>query len=392
MDSRVVIVLMIDGLRARALGAYGNTSHPTPSLDKLASESLVFDRFLSESTDLADCYDALWQGRHALDLRSPAGDDLIARLTAEGYLCHLVTDEPEIAGRAEAKKFDQVTLVKTGLSMPASEVFNTAIGRTIETAADILGEWSAEYEQPRLLWVHLKGMIAPWDAPAELAEELRDEDDPELVPSVEVPHGKVAEGDEGADEAFLASCRYAAQVMVLDQALGALDHLLIELWPETPATIVLAGVRGFALGEHRQMGIEGPAHRELFHLPLLVRSRGVAELRRSAAFVQPSDFFTLLTTLANSDSLSVLPRKVAGGKSGKSRYLETGDWSYVDRSTDEPPQLFVQPDDAWQANNVASRCHEQIEQLAQLSESICVARQQGVAWNLLQLPPVDAGR
>jgi len=59
MTSRVLIVLIVDGLRARALGAYGNTAYETPALDQLASESLLFDRVLGESTDLDDVYNAL---------------------------------------------------------------------------------------------------------------------------------------------------------------------------------------------------------------------------------------------------------------------------------------------------------------------------------------------
>jgi arylsulfatase A-like enzyme len=387
MDSRVVIVVMVDGLRARALGAYGNTSYSTPALDKLASESLVFDRYLSESTTLEDAYDALWRGRHALDSSSIGGDDLIARLIANDYLCHLVTDEPEIASRAESEAFEQVTLVETDVTEPAAEVFDTAIGRTVEAAANILGEWASEYEQPRLLWLHLKGMTAPWDAPTDLPEELRDEDDPELVPRIDVPQGAIAEGDDGLDEAFLASCRYAGQVMALDQALGAIDRLLVELWPETPATIVLAGVRGFALGEHGRLGIEGPAYRELFHLPLLVRSTGVPGLRRNAVLVQPSDLHAMLASLTSADDLPVSGREVAGGKSSDSMFLETDDWSYVVPSRDEPPQLFVAPDDAWQANNIASRCHEQLEEFAHLRQAIDTAAHQGRSWKLLELDP-----
>src|SRR5690606_11808129 len=146
----------------------------------------------------------------------------------------------------------------------------------------------------------------------------------------------------------------------LDQALGAIDRLLVELWPETPATIVLAGVRGFALGEHRRLGIEGPAYRELFQLPLLVRSPGVPGLRRSAAMTQTSDLRGMLRSLASTDTFPIARRDIAGGIAGESLFLETDDWSYVVPSPAEPPPLFLAPDDPWQANNIASRCHEQL--------------------------------
>ena len=71
-----------------------------------------------------------------------------------------------------------------------------------------------------------------------------------------------------------------------------------------------------------------------------------------------------------------------------SSFLETEDWSYVVPSPDEAPQLFVAPDDAWQANNIASRCHEQLEEFAHLRQAIDTAAQQGRSWRLLELDPM----
>ena len=38
-----ILVIAVDGLRAAALGAYGNTTFPTPALDQFAADSIVFD-------------------------------------------------------------------------------------------------------------------------------------------------------------------------------------------------------------------------------------------------------------------------------------------------------------------------------------------------------------
>lgn len=377
-----MVVLTVDGLRARALGCYGNTWFGTPAIDELASGGRVFDRVLAESTDLEPNVRAWWTGRHALDQRGEAAVPLMKQLADEGYLCRLVTDDRAISAAGESAGFDEVTCVGGEVEAPAAEVFDTAIGRALETAADVLGEWSAEYEQPRLLWVHLRGMMAPWDAPTEFAEQLRDEDDPVIEASIEVPDSALPDGRD-ADAAFLAGCRYAAQVMTLDRTFGALDNLLGELWPESPATVVLAGTRGFALGEHGVVGLGEIAYREQFHVPLVVRAAGVPATTRSASLLQTSDLHRLLLQLATNRPLAPAERMVAVGRCHDSMYLETEEWSYV-ADGESSPRLFVQPDDAWQANDVASLCPSEVQRLETLRTQVTDAAAAGDPWHRMQ--------
>lgn len=386
MTNPALVVVTIDGLRARALGAYGNTAYETPSLDQFASQSLVFDRFLAESIHLDATFDALWSAQHALHASRDKSPQLLTSLSEQGYLLRLVTDDPALSERAEAPLFDEVTLLDTAIDQPADEVFDTAIGQTLQAAADVLGEWSAEYEQPRLLWIHLRGLTAAWDAPAEMAASLLDDDDPDLPSSVAAPNGQLTDEQQASDEAFLASCRYAAQVMTLDRCLGGLDGLIEELWPEAPPTVVLAGTRGYALGEHGRLGIGGAAYRELFHAPLLIRGATTPPLQRHAGLMQTSDLPTLLSQLATGAVPVPTKRSVAAGVADDSHFYETDDWSLVTDSSDQQShELFVQPDDAWQANNIASLCHAEVEQLVSLSQIVANHAANGEPWAGLEL-------
>ncbi|NOY29027.1 MAG: hypothetical protein GXP28_02280, partial [Planctomycetes bacterium] len=92
MDGRHVICIVVDGLRASALGAYGNTSHPTPQLDALASRSLVADWLWADSPSLKGFYRSAWQGVHALQTSDQA--PLPQLLHEAGVLQWLVTDDP----------------------------------------------------------------------------------------------------------------------------------------------------------------------------------------------------------------------------------------------------------------------------------------------------------
>ena len=59
-----ILVVVVDGLRASALGAYGNTTFPTPALDRFAADSLLLDRCYSPSAELEQIYHALWLSEH----------------------------------------------------------------------------------------------------------------------------------------------------------------------------------------------------------------------------------------------------------------------------------------------------------------------------------------
>lgn len=386
MNNPALVLITIDGLRARALGAYGNASYETPSLDQFASQSLVFDRFLVETTCIESAFDSLCTGHHALSATSTADPHLLAALREQGYVIRMVTDEPLVAQRKHTSMFDEVTLVEMDSNQPADDIFDTAIGKTLQAAADVLGEWSTEYEQPRMLWIHMKGLTASWDAPPELAASQLDDDDPELSVSTVSPKGQLTDEQQASDEAFLASCRYAAQVMVLDRCFGGLLGLVEELYPETPPTLMLAGLRGFALGEHGRLGLGGPAYRELLHAPLVVRGAKVSVLQRTASLVQTSDLPSMIQQLATEKPLTPPRRLVAVGLADNSHSYETNDWSLVSRSGATPiDELFVQPDDPWQANNVATRCYDELQQFDALRKTISKRATSGEDWAKLEL-------
>ena len=150
----------------------------------------------------------------------------------------------------------------------------------------------------------------------EFAESLVDDDDPTIVDSLHVPEQPIADSYEASDEVFLTACRYAGQVMALDQSIGAIDSLLTELCPSAPATVVFGGVRGFALGEHGHLGLGSPAYRELFHVPLIIRGPLVPRIVRRNELLQWSDISDLLVALAGGETPPEAEQNVAAGRVG----------------------------------------------------------------------------
>ncbi|MEM9186491.1 MAG: hypothetical protein AAGB00_08365, partial [Planctomycetota bacterium] len=230
-----------------------------------------------------------------------------------------------------------------------------------------------------LLWLHTRGFGGPWDAPTPVIRELVEEDDPEPPVSVVPKDGPIDPVAE-PDARFVAACRYAAQVAVLDACLGAWLDAVDDRLRDAPPRVVLLGLRGYALGEHGACGIESPApYNEARHVPLLIRDgAAVAPGRRWAKGLVPlSATPNMLAMLAHDESEPPKPAAYAtdaavdaaacgaltlrgAGATG----LRTADWCLIAPHTrDEPAELYVKPDDRWDANNVASRAADIVDEL-----------------------------
>lgn len=394
MPPTPLVVIAVDGLRASALGAYGNTLFPTPALDRLASESISFDRFVLDSVDLPDIYRSLLGGVHAMapdrDLPKPT---LGESLAASGFVSHLVTDEPQLVHHPSLSGIDEVTLLDTDTTQAASTATETATGQVLAAAAEVALSLT-DGDKPPLLWVHLRGCCGPWDAPPELADSLVEEEDPPLEPSIAIPQGTVPPGDPD-DGAFFATCRYAGQIMAFDQCLEAFLATLPLIWPATPPALLLLGTRGFALGEHGTLG-QGGLYSEQLHTPLLVRlpdqSQGLA---RSHSLVQPHQLSEMLGQLASGEFVQPTDGGLAVSQCGGRVALRTHDWLAVElppSDSSHPWELYVKPDDQWEANDVASLCHDEIEQFTQLRAAVLEAAAAGQPFFLPKEEEEGAGQ
>src|SRR5215211_4782522 len=91
-----MLVVVVDGLRASALGAYGNTTFPTPALDEFAAEGVLYDSCFAPTSDLVDIYKALWWSRHparTVSQGKESGDSellsLAGQFEKQGFDCTL---------------------------------------------------------------------------------------------------------------------------------------------------------------------------------------------------------------------------------------------------------------------------------------------------------------
>lgn len=359
-----LLVLILDRLPLSFLGCYGNDWIDTPALDRIAAEGVAFDRHYSDCPDAAAARRAWRTGQYAFPLSGemtpPAAPPDLFRLL-------------ERAGIAQ----ERITLNDADALAPAAA---GALDRLV-------------VDDSCLLWIEMSTLLPPWNVAEERfnryspANEGEGEEIEQVTPLVELPTGPL--GGDGDAEFLRLQSTYGALVSSLDEGV---ERLLDELTRRNlldEVLLVVTSDRGMALGEHGILGDARPwLHGELVHLPLLVRwPRGAEAGGRIHALTQPVDLMpTLLAAFGvklvgvhghnllpflNGEPEPVRAFACSGLRRGQALEcsLRTLDWSFllpISGNPDDPPrgpQLYVQPDDRWEMNNVIQHHPELAEEL-----------------------------
>lgn len=398
MAAMNAVCLVVDRLHAGYVGAYGNTWIETPSLDRLAAQSLLLDQALIDSPDLERLYRSYWQGWHAM-CRQPTEPrpSLAAILREAGVTTALLTDEPLIARHPLAEDFDElIEIDPPWQAETAKEIDETHFGRCFVEMI----EWTQAARGPFLLWCHLGGLGKTWDAPLTFRQAYRESGDPPPPDSADVPD-RTMPVDADPDELLGISQAYAGQVTLLDTCLGAFCDFLDGLPNRGHTLLSLCSARGFPLGEHGRVGAcDDAMFGELLQVPWMIRlPDGTGAAVRSPALVEPADLWaTLLDWWAVSDRphspTAIGLRQLAQWQtaplrdrlcmlSETDRAIRTPAWFL---RLGERPELYAKPDDRWEVNNVTSLCPDMVERLEEALANYEAAISGG---ERIQLPPLD---
>lgn len=349
---RPTLVLAIDGLRAAALGAYGQTAYETPALDRFAAEGVTHDWCYAPTPEPRELYERL---APKLDARTVV----------------LTDDEAAVTPLVDAG-LRVVTVAAPEADTVAASIEATTYAAVWSGFAEAIAELAAE-GLPGLVWLHSRGLYGPWDAPITLVETLVDEDDPAIRPDVTPPDSEHddASSPEACDARFAAGCRYAAQVMTLDACLAGWLDVVDGLFEGEDLRVIVAGLRGFPLGEHGRIGgVDPRLFSEQQQAPLLVRDPDPAT--RFIRHAPPTTLDDALTALLAGDPVT---GGVARLESAAATALIKPDWM-VRRPAgeDAAAELYVKPDDRWEQNDVASLEEATADELqAELADQTGVA-------------------
>ncbi len=394
------VVITVDRLGSGMLGPYGNTWIETPALCRLASEGLLLENCIGDSIDLETLFRSWWTGRHAMCPRGiEENDNLLKWLQEADVKTVLITDSQELASHPLAEAFDHVKTVSVlEPDTLAEEIDQTQMARPF---AEGLAWLETESDEPFFLWIHSSGMSGPWDAPFDFRERFVDEDDPDPSDTVTPPcEGWQEERDPDKVQGLVHA--YAGQVMLADMCLDIFLQALADHPAAANCLTVFASPRGFPLGEHGRLGAgEEALFGESLNLPLILRwPDGRGALCRSHSLVQPADLCaTLAGWFGHEGPLPDGARDLAGiftdqqwqdrllacAIAKNERAIRTPVWFM--RLTDEGNcNLFVKPDDAWEANEASDRCQFAIEPLTAAIDQFARAVIEGTFATPFDLP------
>jgi len=371
------IIVVSDTLRRDHLGCYGNGWISTPNIDKLARESIVFDRAYCGSFPTVPHRSDLLTGKFTFTYRdwSPLSEDeiVLAQVLGEaGYVSMMVVDTPHIL--RDGYRFDRGFAAWRWIRGQENDRYSTAprdiklpcdprklrspegtvkqylrnvsdrrgegdcfVSRTMREAANWL-ERNRDQEK-FLLYVDTFDPHEPWDAPREYVDMYDPGYDGE-----EVFYPAYGPCDYlSQPELKHIKALYAAEVSLVDKWVGMLLDRADELGALDEATVIFTSDHGFYFGEHGLIGksiVRGstsqavPLYEELVRIPLIVRLPGGERGgRRVNEFVQPADLMPTILDLAGIEAAntvqgtSLVP--LVEGQAGSLREGAISSWSII---------------------------------------------------------------
>ena len=361
MQPQSVIVVSYDGVGCGYLGPYGSTWAATPALNELAARGRVFDFLFANSPDLESTARSWWSGRHPAQPHCPELA-LFSATRDAGIPSVVISDDADLCHGPVADQFDQRVALEASPSEIAPTLEETALCVAAAQAVDAL----IRMEAPFLAWVHLGSMARGWDVPMELRLQLVDETDPELPSFVDPPTGPY----DDFDAVWANQLVYAAQMMAMDASVGMFIDFLGHHRRQHKTALLVTSPRGYALGGHGEAGVGlGLAYSEAMQLPLLVDASSFdTASSRCGNLLDATHLCGMVGTLlglpasGENDAQSSLQR--VAYQSETHRALRTPAWFWRQAIGDPASdQLFVKPDDRWDANEIADRCPDIVDEM-----------------------------
>ncbi len=289
-----IVLVMVDTLRAKNLGAYGYARPTSPSLDRLAGDGALFENAVAvggnTTTSVAGVFtghypffefgapwsEASYYGMERFRRRAGLGipnamTTLAERLSSAGYQTAAFITNPYLKSTFSMQQgFDhyEEMLGSTGFSPASAE-------QVLEHARRHLA--SVDWRRPTFLYLHFMDAHGPYRAP-----------EPAVVGDLPEAYGRVrhrelweaweslANADQAAHEFereyMMAS--YDSGIRHVDDAVGKLlqdyqDRGLLE-----KTLFVVTADHGEEFLEHRGTGHKGTLFEEIVHVPLIMRAPG----------------------------------------------------------------------------------------------------------------------
>jgi len=276
-----VILISLDTCRADSMGFLG-AARPTPELDALAEQSVVFEDCLAQSSVTAPSHLSILTGftvqRHGLlrnGERSVPAHTLASILKALGYQTAAFTGHGSLQGKFGHGVGFQV-FHSWDRGMDRSDVVGAGPGQRLlfEAVAEGLDFVDKLGDKPFFLFVHGYDPHLPYWPKEPMRSEFAGWYDGELdISDLNRRtdfHPLIEQGLLGQKEHRYLRDLYDAEILGADQTVGAFLRELDARGILEDSLVIYTSDHGELLGEHDWVG-HGPFYEDVLHVPLLFR-------------------------------------------------------------------------------------------------------------------------
>jgi len=309
---RDVVFVLVDTLRADALGGYGAEPSPSPVIDALAEQSALFERAYAQASWTFPSVAALFSSRHPSRLGLlappdtkrgdslpviPSGAPLLAeRLRAAGFRTASFYKNPFLtAGSGFERGFDVHEHV--GGDDADGHSGGQLVGAALRWAETLADARAAGDRAPFFLYLHFMEPHLDYQPPdAFVPAEARAYRGPQDGSAKKLHKARRAGNAFSPEDTAFLEAMYRGEVAYLDSQIARLRDELSRLGLLGGNTLfVLTADHGEQFGEHGDWE-HGDMHVENVHVPLLVYGAGI-EPRRIGEIVRLVDVTPTLLAL-----------------------------------------------------------------------------------------------
>ncbi len=422
-----LIVLVLDSLRQDHVGVYHGGRRPfadvpaarTPTLDALGRDSVVFANAYPEALPTIPARYVLMTGQRALPFRPwaplQAGDLTMAQiLRNEGYVCGIVSDcyHYRAPGMNYHSGFHAYRWIRgqeydPWESAPSQrpvdryvnarypEDWRLRVGQFLANTdgfvseddwfpAQVMDEAVAWLRRNRVhqkvfLWIDCFDPHEPWDPP----QRFDTYTDPAYTgPRLILPMGGLTRTWATPEEARFMRGLYAGEVEFVDYCLERLFAGLRDLGYLDDSIVLVLADHGHALDDHGKF-LKGAdrLYNEMLRVPFMIRLPG-GRGRRTGALVQFQDVLPTLLDLVGlpgyldsmhgrsfravveGDAERHRDAIITGYHEGIDRCIRTDEWSFIERPSGQPDELYHLTDDPREQVNAIDAHRKEAERLA----------------------------
>ncbi len=305
-----VLFLMIDTLRADALGCYGNEEGTSPFIDSLSQQGTLFRNVISASThtkvSIATLFTGLIPPSHGVRavnrreeswgrsyLYLPKQTKTLAEgFTERGYQTFAVSTNPYIQPRfgfgQGFSRFDYI-VGEDPVEATAEKVHIAAMQRFSQL----------EDERPYFAYLHYMDVHYPYQPPFSYYKKFT----AGLTKHRPYYPNSPYKGSEPMtrEKAHFSYMVYLAQVRYLDDRLREFLSLLQDKGLLENTVIVIAGDHGEEFYEHGGFGHNYTVYEEVIHVPLIIIQPGENNDREDEELAGLIDLYPTLARLAGID-------------------------------------------------------------------------------------------